>query len=113
MLQALMKACKKADFPESDMEKDRVIIMAKTPDDLAESLEIMMIETRMIGMGRISLRGALCMMRDEPTNVPLFHALYVLRVLKARWTAQDWPQRELIVQCAIDIVSKKGGEKNA
>jgi hypothetical protein len=118
MLQSLMKGTKKEDF-QRDMEIDRPIILSKCAEDLCESIEIMMVETRMLGAGRACLRGALCMLRGEPTNVPPLMALHVLGVLEQRWKAQEWEQRALIVQRAYEIVkalntaTEPAGGKNA
>jgi len=41
---------------EQDIAKDWAIIAAKSAEELAESLEIMMIQTRPIGIARVAMR---------------------------------------------------------
>jgi len=86
-------------------------VAAKSNDDLAESLEIMMVETRPIGDHRVNLRGAICILRDEPTNVTLENAVQIVQFLKGLWVKGNLPARVLICTRAIEVMEGKANAK--
>lgn len=107
---AQMRAFKKSDF-KTDWSRDHQIIMKKTREELAESIEIMMVELRPVNYARVALRGAICMMRLEPTIVPKDHAIHALTKLKDRWDELEWDTRSLIVKRAIDMIHTGSPER--
>lgn len=86
------------------LHKDIEKVLAKSADDLAESLEIMMIEVRPIGDVRTELRGGICMLRGEPTSVEPALAVKVIKNLQLLWHQQHREARVLICKRAIEII---------
>lgn len=84
--------------------RDIQIVLGKTRDDLAVSLEIMMVETRMAGDGRSHLRGACCILREEETEIKKSDAVKIVMGFKGMWTVQNMPARVLICQRAIEFL---------
>lgn len=105
-----MKAHKKSDFPQG-WARDHQVIMKKTREELAESIEIMMMELRPLNYARVALRGAISHMRLEASVVPKDHAIYALMKLKDRWDEQEWETRSLIVKRAIDMIQTGSPER--
>lgn len=102
-----LRGSKKADFPEAT-DQDFEKIRKKNAEDLAESIEIMIVETRPLDYARVAMRGALCFLRNEPTNISRQHAIHALMKLKDRWDEQDWKTRSLIVRRALEIIQAGG-----
>lgn len=93
----------------ADMQRDIAKINGKSADQLAESIEIMVLETRPLDYARTAMRGACCWLRGEPTKISKSHAIHALTALKDRWEGLQWPQRALIVKRAIDLIHTSAG----
>lgn len=76
-------------------------VIDKSAEDIAESLEIMMVETRAIGDARDWLRGACCLLRGEPTQVTPERAAHIVGALRARWIEEQLQARIIICERAI------------
>lgn len=93
--------------------KDIEKVLAKSADDLAESLEIMMIETRPIGDHRTALRGAICMLRGESTAVAKDAALKIIKDLTMLWHERHMEARVLICKRAAEIIETPEPDERA
>lgn len=97
----------KRTFSASDYvttHKDIEKVLAKSADDLAESIEIMVAEIRPPKDKRATLRGAICRLRGEETKVTHKDAVLVFMDLKGVWAEKRMEHRVLICQRAIEIL---------
>lgn len=101
---------KEPDILYTSTERDMKIVLDKSAEDLAESLEVMMIETRPEGPARGWLRGACCYLRDEQTSVSMEDAVKIVKALQAKWENHAIQARVLICQRVLNLL---GGKVNA
>lgn len=84
--------------------KELAEVKKKTAEDLAESLEIMMVETRPVGEARKALRGACCLLRKETTTTTVGEATHILNALIDRWATQQRQARAFLCQRAKEMI---------
>jgi len=84
--------------------KDIEKVLAKSADDLAESIEIMTFEIKPRKEHRAILRGAACLLRGEETKILMPDAVHSLMDMKGIWAEKRLEHRVLICQRAIEIL---------
>lgn len=98
------------DIPENvyvSTDHDMRLVLDKSAEDLSESLEVMMIETRPEGPARGWLRGACCYLRGEETKVSLEDAIKIVKALLAKWENHAIRARVLICQRVLNLLGEK------